>query len=319
MNHSQVSVGDVELHVVELGTGEPVLFCHGFPDVWIGWRRQMEAVAAAGYRAIAIDMRGYGGSTGPDDPTAYTPFHTVADLVGLLDALSLPTVTLVGHDFGAATAWYAAMMRPDRFTAVFAISVPYLPLGGPSLFEAMEAAGKADSFYMFKQREPEADQRWSDASTTYPGVLYWSSATPAPEDRWDPFDTEREMYRSAPVSVPPWADPADIAYAVAEFERTGFHRPLNYYRSLQSFFDLGKGYKGVTIRQPAFFLTGEADGVNKIRPVDEAELQQAVPGLRGVRVLPDVGHWAHREAPDVTNELLVTFLRGLDSSQSAKS
>ena len=59
MNHSQVDVGDVELHVVELGQGRPVVFCQGFPDVWIGWRKQMEAVAAAGYRAIAIDMRGY--------------------------------------------------------------------------------------------------------------------------------------------------------------------------------------------------------------------------------------------------------------------
>jgi pimeloyl-ACP methyl ester carboxylesterase len=125
MKHSQIAVGDVELHVVEIGAGKPLLFCHGFPDVWIGWRRQMEAVAAAGYRAIAVDMRGYGRSTGPENPTAYTMFHTVGDMVGLLDALELPTVTIVGHDFGAATVWYAAMMHPDRFTAVFGISVPY--------------------------------------------------------------------------------------------------------------------------------------------------------------------------------------------------
>lgn len=99
---------------------------------------------------------------------------------------------------------------------------------------------------------------------------------------------------------------------MTEFERTGFHRPLNYYRSPQAFFDLGKAYKGVPIRQPAFFLTGEADGVNKIRPVDEAALRQSIPGLRGVSVLPDVGHWVHREAPDVTNGLLLDFLAGLN-------
>jgi pimeloyl-ACP methyl ester carboxylesterase len=312
MNHSQIDVGDVELHVVQLGQGKPVVFCHGFPDVWIGWRKQMEAVAAAGYRAIAIDMRGYGRSSGPEDPGAYTPFHTVADMIGLLDALALPTATIVGHDFGAATAWYSAMMRPGRFTAMFGISVRYLPLGGPSLFAAMEAAGKADSFYMFKQREPEADARWANARTTYPGLLYWSSAAPSPKDRWDPFDTTREMYRPAPVGVPPWADPADFEYAVKEFERTGFHRPLNYYRSLQSFYDLGKAYKGVTIRQPSFFLTGDADGVNKIRPVDEAEMRNMAPGLRGIRVLSNVGHWAHREAPDETKALLLDFLRDLD-------
>ena len=202
-------------------------------------------------------------------------------------------------------------MRPDRFTAVFGISVPHLPLGGPSLLKAMEAAGKADSFYMFKQREPEADTRWANAKITYPGLLYWSSASPLPEDRWDPFDTTRAMYREVPVSVPPWADPTDIDYAVKEFERTGFHRPLNYYRSLQAFFDLGKAYKGAVIRQPAFFLTGDADGVNKIRPMNEAEMRVTVPGLRGIRVLPNVGHWAHREAAEATNALLVDFLNGL--------
>ncbi len=312
MTHSQIDVGSVELHVVEHGAGKPVLFCHGFPDVWIGWRKQMEAVAAAGYRAIAVDMRGYGESTGPDDPHSYTPFHITADLIGLLDALTLPTVTIVGHDFGAAMAWYAAMMRPDRFTGVFCISVPYLPLGGPGLFEAMEAAGKADSFYMFRQREPEADQRWADAATSYPGFLYWSSATPPPEDRWDPFDNTREMSRPAPVSQPPWADRSDIEYAVTEFQRTGFHRALNYYRSLQPFFDLGKAYKGVRIHQPSFFVTGAADGVNKMRLPDEAELKLAVPGLRGFRVVDSVGHWVHREDPDTLNSLLLGFLRSLD-------
>lgn len=134
MQHSQIDVGDVKLHVVEFGSGPAVVFCHGFPDVWIGWRRQMEALAAAGYRAIAIDMRGYGRSSGPDDPFAYTALHAIGDLVGLLDILALPHVAIVGHDFGAAVAWYATLLRPDRFRAVFAISVPLLPPGGPSLF-----------------------------------------------------------------------------------------------------------------------------------------------------------------------------------------
>ena len=99
---------------------------------------------------------------------------------------------------------------------------------------------------------------------------------------------------------------------MAEFERTGFHRPLNYYRSLQPFFDLGKAFAGVKIRQPAFFLSGEVDGVNKIRTFTEDEMRANVPGLRGMRVLPGVGHWVHREAPDATNALLVKFLNGLD-------
>lgn len=309
MKRTNVSVGAVDLHVVELGAGKPVLFCHGFPDVWIGWRRQMEAVAAAGYRAIAFDSRGYGRSSGPDDPLAYTPYHTIGDIVGLLDVLDLPQAAVVGHDFGAGAAWYAGLLRADRFPALFAISVPFVRPGNPSYFELMARAGQQDAFYMFQQRKPEADLQWADARTSYPGFLYWSSGSPPLEDQWDPCDTARPMWRAAPVPCPPWADPADVSYAIREFERTGFGKPLNSYRSLQAFFDLAQIWRGRKLECPAFFLAGERDGIARLRPYDEPAMRQDVPNLVGFRVLANVGHWPHREAADVTNELLVTFLK----------
>lgn len=308
MKHNQITVGAIDLHVVEVGSGPPVLFCHGFPDVWIGWRRQMEAVAEAGYRAMAIDMRGYGRSSGPDDPLAYTPLHAIGDLVGLLDALGLPHAVIVGHDFGASAAWNAALLRPDRFSAVFAISVPFLTPGGPSLFEALEAAGTAENFYMFRQREPDAAEDWADAATSYPSFLYWSSGSPPPEDRWDPFDGERGMWRRAPVDRPDWADLHDIAYGVAEFERTGFRKPLNSYHSMQLFSDVSRAFAGMKVEVPALFLWGAADGITRIRDFDEDTLGPEVPGLRSAVKLPEIGHWPHREAPDETNKLLVAFL-----------
>lgn len=314
MKHHQIDAGPVSLHVAELGSGTPVIFCHGFPDVWIGWRRQMEALAASGYRAIALDMRGYGRSTGPDDPHGYTALHGIGDVVAVLDALALPRATIVGHDFGAAVAWYGALLRADRFPAVFAISVPFLPPGGPSPFEAVAAAGKADSFYMFRQREPGAAARWADAATSYPGFLYHSSGSPPPEERWNPFDTRRDMARPAPVAVPPWADPDDIAYGVAEFARTGFERPLNAYRSLQLFVDATRGLVGCQIAQPAYFLWGAEDGITRVRRYDETQMRADVPGLIGATRLDGVGHWPHREAPDATNRLLLDFLAAAHAS-----
>ncbi len=139
MQHHQIATNGVTIHAVELGSGPAVLFCHGFPDTWRGWRRQMEAVGAAGYRALSLDMRGYGGSSAPDSAELYTPFHTVGDLIGVLDALGVSTATIVGHDFGASVAWNAAMMRPDRFTAVFGLSVPFQAHTGKSFL-----TGKAD-------------------------------------------------------------------------------------------------------------------------------------------------------------------------------
>lgn len=310
MKHSQIATNGITLHVVELGEGPAVLFCHGFPDLWRGWRLQMEAVAAAGYHAIAVDMRGYGRSSAPTDSFAYTPFHTVGDLVGLLYALHLPTVTIVGHDFGATVAWNAALLRPDRFTAVFGVSVPFIPLGGPGLLKEIAAAGH-DGFYMFDQLKPAAVALWADAAVTYPAFLYWSSGTPPPAEQWDPMAGGVNMVRPAPVALPPWADPEDVAYAVAEFQRTGFEGPLGYYRSMQPYFDLTGAFAGLTIQQPSFFLVGEVDGLNKLRKTTEAELRQGLPGLRGFVELPGVGHWPNREATPAFNAALLGFLRGI--------
>ncbi|SFU26528.1 alpha/beta fold hydrolase [Paraburkholderia aspalathi] len=155
-----VNTNGITMHVTEQGDGPAVLFCHGFPDTSYTWRRQMKAVASAGYRAIAPDMRGYGRSSAPTDPTLYTPLQTVGDLVGLLDALKIPSAVLVGHDWGATHVWQAALMRPDRFKAVFCLSVPFVPRGDVSVFEKMRRSGHQDDFYMFEQIRPDADQIW---------------------------------------------------------------------------------------------------------------------------------------------------------------
>jgi pimeloyl-ACP methyl ester carboxylesterase len=152
-----IATNGIFLHVTEQGEGPAVLFGHGFPDTSYTWRRQMKAIASAGYRAIAPDMRGYGRSPAPADATLYTPLHTAADLVGLLDALDIPSAIIVGHDWGASHAWNAALMRPDRFKAVFCMSVPYVPRGDVSVFERMRKSGHQNDFYMFEQMKPEAE------------------------------------------------------------------------------------------------------------------------------------------------------------------
>ena len=98
----------------------------------------------------------------------YTPLQTVGDLVGLLDALKIPSAVLVGHDWGATHVWQAALLRPDRFKAVFCLSVPFVPRGDVSVFEKMRKSGHQDDFYMFEQSRPDADQIWADATVTIP-------------------------------------------------------------------------------------------------------------------------------------------------------
>jgi pimeloyl-ACP methyl ester carboxylesterase len=148
MRHHKIEANEISLHFVEEGEGPAVLFCHGFPAIWSSWKVQMEAVASAGFKAIALDLRGYGESSSPAEAEAYTPYHTVGDVVAVLDAAGVATAVIVGHDWGANVAWNAAMMRPDRFTAVCGMSVQFRPPGGPNFLDKLRAAGK-HQFYMF--------------------------------------------------------------------------------------------------------------------------------------------------------------------------
>ena len=307
--YSLIDVGGAELHVAEMGEGQPVIFCHGFPSIWSIWRFQMKAVAAAGWRAIAPDMRGYGGSSAPWAAEAYTPFETVGDLVGLLDALELPSAVLVGHDFGANVAWNAAMMRPDRFDAVFGISVPPRVPDGTNFLDELRTLGRTD-FYMFAQIPQEADMAWADAAKTIRGAYYWTSGQAPEETRWSPLDPERELLRPAPEPLAA-IDPAYIREAVEAFDRTGFHGALNYYRAIDLFAGSLRAFKGRVIAQPSFFLAGAADGLNEVTQPSPASLHQSLPGLRGFEMLEGVGHWPQLEASDAVDRALLAFLADL--------
>ena len=303
-----VATNRITLHVTEQGEGPAVLFCHGFPDTAYTWRSQMKAVAEAGYRAIAPDMRGYGRSSAPEDAALYTPLHTAGDLVGLLDALDVSSAVIIGHDWGATHAWNAALLRPDRFKAVLCISVPYVPRGDVSIFERMREAGHQNDFYMFEQIRPNADQLWSDAAVTIPGMLYWASGSAPANTRWSPMDPARSLHRPAPGPLPSWADPAYVEHNVAAFQRTGFHGALNYYRAAEPYFALSGALKGAKIIQPSFYIAGKADGLAELYPPFE-KLSAALPGLLGTLTIDNVGHWAQHEAADQVSEQIVTFIR----------
>ena len=142
-----LDVNGLRMQVAVQGSGPLVLLCHGFPELWISWRAQLDALAAAGYRAVAPDMRGYGGTSAPDDVTAYTQLHLVGDMVDLVRALGETQAVIVGHDWGAPVAWNAALLRPDVFRAVVGMSVPFAPPGRVEMLSALSQAGMHD-FYL---------------------------------------------------------------------------------------------------------------------------------------------------------------------------
>jgi len=154
LTHGVVEVPGGRIHLAAQGSGPLVLLVHGFPESWYSWRHQLPAIAAADFRAVAIDVRGYGRSSSPPDVEAYRMLAHVADNVGVVRALGEETATIVGHDWGAAIAADTALLRPDIFTAVALMGVPYAPRGGPRPTDAFAMIGGAEEFYVSYFQEP---------------------------------------------------------------------------------------------------------------------------------------------------------------------
>src|SRR3984893_11610028 len=153
MNHRIVESNGIKIYLAEDGEGPLMVLCHGFPELWYSWRHQLPALSAAGFHAVAVDMRGYGQSDRPEAIDQYTLFHLVGDMVGLLDALGAQQAVIAGHDWGAAVAWYAALLRPDRFRAVIALGLPY-PQRSPVPPTLVMPRRKDAVFYQLYFQEP---------------------------------------------------------------------------------------------------------------------------------------------------------------------
>lgn len=310
-----LQAGALRMRVATQGSGPLVLLCHGFPDLWCSWRAQMAALAAAGFRAAAPDMRGYGGTDAPPDAAQYTMLHHVGDLVALVRALDEQQAVVVGHDWGAPAAWHAALLRPDVFRAVAGLSVPYAPPGPVDLLTALENQG-IKTFYMqyfqapgVAEAELQADVAASLRRITYSLSGDGSGGVATVLESGAGFLRNTED----PAVMPAWVDVDDLAYAIDEFRRTGFRGGLNWYRALRSGPELLAPWRGAPIRQPSLFIAGDRDDVMKFpaSAAAVARFDRSLPGLRGSHLLTGAGHWVQRERADEVNALLIDFLRGL--------
>ncbi|QBE61899.1 alpha/beta fold hydrolase [Pseudoduganella lutea] len=317
LQRHSLSINGQPFHVLEQGTGPAVLFCHGFPDTAETWRKQMSAMAEAGYRAVAPDMRGFGKSHAPAAASLYSSRHIVADLVGILDALKIPSAAIVGHDWGADHAQRAALMHPERFRALVSISIPYAPRGEIDTWESLRRRGLGQRYYALDWLKPGSEAAFTPAAASIRSILYWASSSPPPDRRWDPVDPSRSLLRPAPASLPAWADPGYVRHTIRSFEESGFRGGLNYYRALPVSFAETAAFKDAPIRQPSLYVWGADDGLCRFFHPDTpqlAELRRMQPRLVDQVRLDGVGHWVQHEAPDRLNAALLQFLAGLGAS-----
>src|ERR1700730_5464204 len=227
VTHHMVEANGIRMHIAEQGTGPTVLLCHGFPELWYSWRHQLSALAAAGFHAVAPDMRGYGQTDAPQEIDRYTLLHAVGDTVGLLDALGIARAVIAGHDWGATVAWLAAQLRPDRFSAVIALSVPYRTRGTVQPTSVMPRTDDAVWYQLYFQEPGVAEAEFDrNVRTSFRiGRINVSGDAPPRTHPFGMVSLPGGLFGRVPPVPPPlpaWLTEADIDYYTSEFTRTGF-------------------------------------------------------------------------------------------------
>jgi pimeloyl-ACP methyl ester carboxylesterase len=282
----------VELHVVEKGDGRPVVLLHGFPELAHSWRKQVDALADAGYRAIAPDMRGFGRSPAPEAIEAYDIAELCGDVAKLLDDAGAERAAIVGHDWGATLAWHFALMHPERTACVAGISVPLMPNPSAAPLGLMREHLGEDFYIVWFQQPGVAEQALErDVRRTLLTPAVWTA-------QW----AEREE----DPRVPPFMSEDDVAFYVSEYERTGFRGGLNWYRNIDRNWELTRRYDDRKLELPALFMAGTRDSTMKWMSPDV--MKERATDLR-VELVEGAGHWLQQERPDQVNRALLALFR----------
>ncbi|TCO64300.1 alpha/beta fold hydrolase [Actinocrispum wychmicini] len=296
--HRDVHANGIRLHVAETGNGPLVLFLHGFGQFWWTWRHQLTALSDAGYRAVAVDLRGYGDSDKP--PRGYDAWTLAGDAGGLVKALGERKAHIVGHGWGGLLAWTVAAIHPRLVHSIAAVSAPH-PL-------ALRREIRRTSL----RRRPNNQARAI-------GTLFRGQLPIAPE-RWltrdDAVTVEHLMRQWAGRG---WAAGTDFLAATERYRQAMLvqgvaHCSLEYYRWAVRSQIRSEGRKfsealDRTTPVPALRLHGEQDTL--MLPATAKASSQWLDEKAPLHMLTGVGHYPHEEAPDVTNQILLDWLTGL--------
>lgn len=304
----RVDVGEVQLAVHRQGDGPPVVLLHGFPELAFSWRHQLPALAAAGYQAIAPDMRGYGGSDKPDGVEQYTIQRLVGDVCGLLDALGVERAVIVGHDWGALVAWQMALLRPERMAGLINLNIPFFrrPPLNPVLLMRWKL-GK-DFYIVNFQRSDEADRRFGEDPRRFIDYIMRrrQSLPRQPADR---------SKKRQPISLLALMDldqaPGERLLSDAEldvyanaFAAGGFTGPINWYRNFRHNWKSTRGVEQ-RVRVPTLFIGATHDIV--VSPKQIEAMKPCVDDLE-VQMIQDCSHWTQQDKPDELNALMLDWL-----------
>lgn len=282
LEHVELWTQGVRLHVVCAGPpdGELVVLLHGFPDFWYGWRKQLPALAAAGYRVIAPDQRGYNSSDKPPGRKAYGIETLAGDVLALMDALGHARAHVVGHDWGAIIAWYLAIRHPSRVASMVAMNVPHpLVMDRHLRRDPLQVARSWYIFFFQLPLVPEWLLRRRDARPFARFIAESANPGSFPEEVLD-------IYRKA------WLQPGAMTAMLGWYRGVLAARP--------------PVPRDVRVRAPALVIWGANDLVlERSMAAESVELCDR----GGLELIAGASHWVKDDAPDRVNALLLGFLR----------
>jgi pimeloyl-ACP methyl ester carboxylesterase len=302
---------DFHLATYQCGEGPAVVFVHGFPDLARGWQHQLPAVAEAGYRAIAPDMRGYGGSSYPEAVDAYTLAELTGDLVALLDALEIEKAVFVGHDWGGFVTWGTAVLHPERVAGVACGCTPYMPFPSVAVHEAA-VGGETDRQYVAWFQKPGVAEAYMDPRARTVVDMIMRTAPPLEQVlavamadgklNMNPFlDLE-----SPPLMGDPFLSEVDFEHYVESFSKTGFRGGINWYRNIDGNAERHPEVGVIPLDIPCLMLTADRDP--GLRPEFAADMPERCSNLE-MHLIEKTGHWVQQEQPEAFNRHLLKWLR----------
>ncbi len=309
-----VESNGINMAVYEKGEGPVVIFCHGWPELAFSWRDQIDAVAAAGYRAIAPDQRGFGLTGGPDDPLQYDMKIFCDDLAGLMDAKRIDKAVFCGHDWGGAVVWSMARLHPDRVSGVIGLNTAAgRPAGLPPVANREPSSIiMTPNYYVatFQPRGPaeailEADVRHTfDFILSRGGIWDKEAFAQMPED-----SAERQMNLLALIQrEDPPGDPflseQVMQYFTETYEATGFAKGLNWYRAAARIGPI-MANAAPRIEVPCLYVGAENDVI--LPPASADGMEDFISDLEKHTVM-DSGHWTQQEKPEEVNRVIVDWL-----------
>jgi len=311
IHHHYPTLNGIKYHYASAGKGPAVIMLHGFPELWYSWRHQLAALSAAGYWAVAPDLRGCGASQATGKTTDYSLINHAKDIKALIDHLGVKEAVMIGHDWGANIMWIMPMLYPATIKAVISLSIPFYP-EIRNLSEIAASSNGKFNFLAFFGKQGAAESEFNEDPERFFRLFFYGLSGDAPKGMIDklyldkPADARLLDGIPEPHQLPAWLSQQDLDYYVTAYKATGITSALNFYRNNDENFHSLKEVYQKEMRLSALFIGGAEEAAVRFGSLEP--MKKALPKLKKTIVLQGCGHWVQQERQKEVNDAVIAFL-----------